>query len=157
MIQIECSDDRVVEILEVIKSLSRNAKIFSPEPVPSLPSDQEAFETRAWAIAKAIKPRPNQPMRSETLERVLCGGDTWFDQQGEFDPALRNATGALSKALRPFAPWTDSPLEILCERRRETIASGAEKGRYQGTRYVPTRLGQRVREILQEWGILRRR
>lgn len=157
VIQIECEKHRIVEVLEAVKPLSRNAKIFSLEPLPKLPSAQKEFEARALAIAHAIKPRPNQLMRLETLEFVLKGGDTWLDQNGEPDPALRNATGALSKALRPFAPWDDSPLEILCERRRVTIASGPYKGRYQGTRYVPTRLGGRVREILQELGILKRR
>jgi len=157
MIQVECDDAKVVEILEAIKSLSKSPKIFSAKPLPSLPSAQKEFEARALAIAKAIKPRPNQSMRLETLELVLDGGDTWFDQKGEPDPALRNATGALSKALRRFDPWSESPLEILCERRRETIAKGPFKGRYQGTRYVPTRLGHRVREILQEWGILKPR
>jgi hypothetical protein len=156
MIQIECGDDRLIEILEAIRTLSRNVKIFSPIEMPNLPSDQKEFDARALAIAQAIKPRPNQEMRLETLELVLGGGDTWFDQKGERDPALRNATGALSKALRRFAPYSDSPLEILCERRREIVPTGPYKGRYQGTRYVPTRLGRRVREILQEWGIMRR-
>lgn len=156
-IQIECEDEKIVEVLEAIKSLSRNPKIFSLMPRPKLPSAQKEFEARALAIAKAIKPRPNQAMRLETLEFVLNGHDTWFAQNGDPDPALRNGTGALSKALRPFDRWAESPLEILCERRRETVATGPYKGRYQGTRYVPTRLGVRVREILQEWGILKRR
>lgn len=157
IIQVECDEGKVVEILEAIKSLGKNPKIFSTAPLPKLPSAQKEFEARAQSIAKAIKPRPNQTMRLETLEFVLNGGDTWRDQKGESDPALRNATGALSKALRRFAPYSESPLEILCDRRRETIAKGPFKGRYQGTRYVPTMLGKRVREILQEWGILRRR
>jgi hypothetical protein len=104
VIQIECDADRVPEILEALKSRSRNPKIFSPQRVPELPSANREFEARARAIAKRIRPRPNQVMRQETLEFVLGGGNTWFDQRGEPDPALRNATGALSKALRPFAP-----------------------------------------------------
>lgn len=154
-IQLECENDRVLEILEAVKSLSRHPKIFSPLPFPKLPSAAREFEARAQAIAKTIRPRPNQPMRLETLEFVLNGRDTWFDQSGDPDPALRNATGALSKALRPFAPWSESPLEILCERRRQTIPDGPYKGRYQGTRYIPTKLGDRVREILEESGVLR--
>jgi hypothetical protein len=155
VLQVECDQERLTEVLEALQSLTRNPKIFLPGNLPDLPSAKREFEARALAIAKAIKPRPNQRMRQETLEFVLGGGDTRIDQQGEPDPALRNATGALSKALRRFAPWDESPLEILCERRRETVPSGPYKGRYQGTRYIPTRLGKRVREILQEWGILR--
>lgn len=155
MIQFECEAEQVPEVLEALKSRARNPRIFSPQKLPELPSAKREFEARAQAIAKRIKPRPNQAMRQETLEFLLSGGNTWLDQQGEPDPALRNATGALSKALRPFAPFEESPLEILCERRRETVPSGPYKGRYQGTRYVPTRLGKRVREILQESGILR--
>lgn len=156
IIQIECEDAKVVEVLEAIKSCSRNPRIFAPQPLPRLPSADREFEARAVAIAEAITPRPNQAMRLETLKLILNGGDTWFDQQGEPDPALRNATGALSKALRRFAPYEESPLDILCERRREMVPAGPYKGRYQGTRYVPTRLGKRVREILRERGILHR-
>ncbi len=155
VIQVECQEERLAEVLEALKSLARNPKLFVPRSLPVLPSVEREFEARAQAIAKAIRPRPNQAMRRETLEFVLGGGNTWLDQQGEPDPALRNATGALSKALRRFAPWEQSPLEILCDRRRETVPSGPYKGRYQGTRYVPTPLGKRVREILQEWGVVR--
>jgi hypothetical protein len=155
VIQVECEEERVTEILEAVKSLARNPRIFVPQRVPQLPSTKRAFEARAQQIAMAIRPRPNQPMRREILEFVLSGSDTWSDQGGEPEPALRNATGALSKALRPFAPWDESPLEILCDRHRETVPSGPYKGRYQGTRYIPTPLGRRVREILQEWGVLR--
>lgn|GEM_PF-6388050 len=155
IVQFECDESRVAEVLEALKTRGRNPRIFTPQRLPQLPSVRREFEARALAIAKAIKPRPNQAMRQETLEFVLGGGNTWLDQQGEPDPALRNATGALSKALRPFAPWEESPLDILCERRRETVPSGPYKGRYQGTRYVPTPLGKRVRQLLQEWGVLR--
>jgi hypothetical protein len=155
MIQVECDEERIPEVLEAVKSLTRNAKLFLPRRLPQLASVAREFEERAQAIAKAIRPRENQPMRRETLKFVLSGGDTWHGQQGEPDPALRNATGALSKALRRFAPWTDSPLEILCDRRRETFPSGPDKGRYQGTRYVPTPLGKRVHQILEEWGVLK--
>jgi hypothetical protein len=155
LIQFECDDVKVVDALEALKGIGRNAKLFSSNPLPNLPSTRKEFEARALAIAEAIKPRANQRMRLEALEIVLNGRDTWFDQSGEPDLALRNATGALSKALRRFAPWTDSPLEILCERRRMMVPDGPQKGRYQGTRYIPTRLGHRVREILRERGIMR--
>ena len=157
IIQIECEDAQVVEVLEAIKAHSRNPKIFAPIARPNLPSVEREFETRALAIANAIKPRPNQPMRLETLEFVLNSGDTWSHPMDTPDQALRNATGALSKALRRFAPFEESPLEILCERRREVVPSGPYKGRYQSTHYIPTKLGKRVREILEEKGVLKRR
>ncbi|TMJ20177.1 MAG: hypothetical protein E6G92_10615 [Alphaproteobacteria bacterium] len=157
IVQLECEDGKHIEILEAVKGLSRNAKVFQIEKVPDLPSAEREFEDRAQAIAKWIRPRSNQPMRLETLEFVLNGGNTWFDQNGESDPALRNATGALSKALRKFAPWQESPLEILCDRQRVMVSNGPFKGRYQGTRYSPTPLGRRVRDILTEWGVLRHR
>jgi hypothetical protein len=154
-IQIDCDESRLIDLLEAVKHLIRGAPhIFTAQPAPKLPSDQKDFEDRAQAIAKAIKPRPNQPMRLEALRIVLGGGDTWFDQKGEPDPAMRNATGALSKALRSFAPFEESPLEILCRRQREVVAKGLHKGKYQGTRYITTKLGDRVREILCEWGVL---
>ena len=157
ILQVECEEAKIVEVLEAIKTLTRNPKIYASVSVPKLPSNTQEFETRALAIVEAIKPRPNQPMRKEILEFVLNGNDTWMGQGGEPDPALRNATGALSKALRRFDPWSSSPLEILCERRREMVQAGPYKGRYQGTRYIPTKLGRRVRDILVERGVLRLR
>jgi hypothetical protein len=56
--------------------------------------------------------------------------------------------------LRKFAPYEESPLDILCERRRMVFSRGPAKGQYQGTRYIPTRMGNRVREILSEAGVL---
>ena len=157
VVQVECDDEKVVEVLEAVIGLSRNAKIFAIEKAPVSPSAKKEFEDRAIAIAKWIKPRANQPMRLETLELVLSGGDTWFDQNFEPDSALRNATGALSKALRKFAPWDESPLEILCDRQRVMVPEGPFRGRYQGTRYLLTPLGKRVRDILVESGVLKPR
>ncbi|WOF43182.1 hypothetical protein KNJ79_19000 [Sphingopyxis indica] len=155
MVQIDCVEHDLIDLLEAVKTLAHGApRVFTQQEVPKLPSAEKEFEDRAYAIAKAIKPRPSQPMRREALRMALCNGDTWFDQKGEPDPAMRNATGALSKALRPFAPWEESPLEILCRRQREVVAKGPYKGKYQGTRYLPTSLGKRVREILNEWGVI---
>lgn len=153
MIQFECRRDKELDILEALKPFSvQQLRLFSSLPKPPLPSDSKDFENKAQAIAKSIRPRPGQIMRRETLNTVLSGGDTFWDQDGKPDPALRNATGALSKALRKFAPFAESPLEILCERRREVFPSGSNKGEYKGTRYTVTRLGARVREILAAQG-----
>lgn len=154
MIQFECLDDRIVEALEAIKGIAvgQTTKIWTRLAIPNLPSDEKAFEERAQAIAGAIKPRPNQKMRLEALRYVFNESNTFWAQQGEPDPALRNATGALSKALRRFAPYYDSPMEIICERRREIHSGGPLKGTYQGIQYVLTKLGKRVRDILKEWG-----
>ena len=148
-------DDKLIDALEALKPFAVGTpKIFAPQPVTKLPSNVAEFEARAQAIARTIRPRANQPMRLDALKAVLTGHNTWFDQQGDPDPALRNATGALSKALRKFAPYDESPLEILCVRRRETVPTGPYKGRYQGTTYEVTKLGARVRDILKEMGIL---
>lgn len=154
MIQFECPEAKIADALDAIRLFAiGKPHLFTPLPLPASPKEAAEFEQRAQEIAKAIRPRVSQTVRLEALRLVLLGGDTFYDQQGEADPALRNATGALSKALRKFSIW-DSPLDLLCERRRETVPSGPYKGRYQGTRYIPTRLGKRVREILQEQKIL---
>ena len=154
LIQFECKDELVAEVIDAVTSMSiGKPKLFVSQPLPESPKKAVEFEELAQAIAKAVRPRANQSMRAETLRLVLRGGDTFFDQKGEPDPALRNATGALSKALRKFSMW-DSPLDLICERIREVFPKGPAKGQYQGTRYVPTRLGKRVREILEESGAI---
>jgi hypothetical protein len=155
MIQFECNRDQEIDILEVLKRFSvQSLKMYSSLPKPPLPSDSADFENRAQMIAKTIQPRPGQTMRRDALITVLRGSETFWDQSAEPDPALRNATGALSKALRKFAPFAESPLEILCDRRREVFSKGPMKGQYKGTRYVLTRLGNRVKEILIEKAII---
>lgn len=152
-VQFECDEQCVADAIDAVRRFIRGKpRIYEARALPDSPERAKEFEARAQAIAKAIKPREGQKMRRETLLLVLSGGDTWFDQGGDPDPALRNATGALSKALRQFEPYTPSPLDILAERQRETFEDGLYKGRYRGTRYRPTRLGQRVLEILRSWG-----
>lgn len=153
-IQFECPEAKVAEALDMIAAFAvGKPQLYAKLALPVSPAKEAGFEKLAQEIAKTIRPRASQTVRLEVLRLVLFGGDTFYDQKGEADPALRNATGALSKALRKFSIW-DSPLDLLCERRRETVPSGPYKGRYQGTRYIPTRLGKRVREILQEQKIL---
>lgn len=154
MIQFECKEGMIVQAIDALSPMMiGKPQIFAAQPIPPSPKKALEFEELAQRIAKAIAPRANQPMRAETLRLVLTGGDTFWDQKGESDPALRNATGALSKALRRFSMW-DSPLDLICTRVREVIPNGPFKGKYQGTRYVPTSLGKRVHEILKESGAI---
>jgi hypothetical protein len=149
IIQFQCKEGMIAEAIDAVSSMMiGKPQLFAAQPLPPSPKKLLEFEELAQRVAKAIKPRANQPMRAETLKLVLGGGDTFWNQKGEADPALRNATGALSKALRPFSMW-DSPLDLICSRVREVVAKGPFKGKYQGTRYVPTKLGKRVREILE--------
>jgi hypothetical protein len=153
-IQFECPDDKIIDAMEAIKGIAIGQKInlWAPLNIPTLPSNEKAFEERAQAIARKIKSRQSQKMRQEALRYVFNEENTFWAQHGDPDPALRNATGALSKALRSFAPYHESPLDIICERRREVFDKGPLKGTYQGTQYVLTKLGKRVREILKEIG-----
>lgn len=154
MIQFECADAKVADAIDAIGPFAIGKPLlFATQPLPASPKKDAEFEKLAQDVARAVRPRANQTVRLDALKLVLFGGDTFRNQQGEADPGLRNATGALSKALRKFSPW-DSPLDILCERRRETVPNGPFKGMYQGTRYIPTRLGKRVRAILHEQKIL---
>lgn len=154
MIQFECKDEMITEAIDALSSIMiGKPQIFAAQPLPTSPKKALEFEELAQRIAKAIMPRANQPMRAETLKLVLTGGNTFWEQKGESDPALRNATGALSKALRRFSTW-DSPLDLICTRVREVVPNGAYKGKYQGTRYVPTKLGKRVRQILEQSGAI---
>lgn len=154
MIQFECKDGMIREAIDALSPMMiGKPQIFVAQPLPSSPKKALEFEDFAQRVAKTVAPRANQPMRAETLRLVLGGGDTFWDQKGEPDPALRNATGALSKALRRFSMW-DSPLDLICTRAREVVPNGPYKGKYQGTRYIPTTLGKRVRQILEESGAI---
>ena len=152
MVQFECEETKLTDALDRLRELGvGRLTVYAAEALPASPMLAKQFETRAQAIAKAIQPRQGQDLRRETLQLVLSGSDTFFGQHGEPDPALRNATGALSKALRRFAPYDESPLDILVRRTREVWTDAPLKGQYRGTRYTPTNLGVRVREILLEW------
>lgn len=154
-VQFEISDEKLVDALDIIRPFSpANLRIFSEKPVPPSPMREAELQQLAHKIALAIAPRPEQQARRDALRLVLEGGDTFFSQEGEADPALRNATGAISKSLRRFDPYALSPLDLLCERRREVFSRGPAKGTYKGMRYIPTALGQRVLQKLKDLGKL---
>ena len=127
--------------------------LLASQSLPEEIIEAQEFEERAQKIAEAVRPNGNQPMRKEALEAVLLGHDTFWDQQGTPDPALRNAVGAFSKALKPFSIFT-SPLDLICTRVKHYDTTGPFKGKYLGTRYVRTALGTRVRDILKQKGVL---
>ncbi len=149
----EISDDKLVDALDALRPLSPGKlRVMEDRPVPPSPARELELEQLAAKIAKAIAPRPDQHARRDALRLVLGGGDTFNAGEGEADPALRNATGALSRALRRFDPFAESPIELLCERRREIFTKGEHKGTYKGMRYIPTRLGGIVHRILKQQG-----
>lgn len=153
MVQFEVQDDNLVEALDAIRCVSpTNLRVFAQKPIPPSPMREAELQQLSHKIAMAIAPRPDQHARRDALRLILGGGDTFSSQEGEADPALRNATGAISKSLRRFAPYTDSPLELLCERRREVFARGRDKGVYKGIRYIPNALGRRVFQKLKDLG-----
>lgn len=118
-------------------------------PVPHPVVDAE-FEALAEQIAGAIRPTAKQPMRKEALYMALFGGETLHDQHGESDPSLRNALGALSKALRPIFKFDASPIDNIAQRKKYF----GNEGHYLGTKYQPTKLGVRVRDILRAQGAI---
>jgi hypothetical protein len=122
--------------------------LYESKPLPQPPSAEDvALEALAKKVADAIRPTAKQPMRIEAIRAALGGWDTFHDQEGEVDPALRNALGALSKAMKQVFPNDSSPIERIATRKRFS-----DKGGYLGTRYHATPLGVRVRKILEADG-----
>ncbi len=148
MIQIRPANGAVDPILKAISSLVAEGQVELFElqelPKPTNEEDQE-LESTAQKIAKLIRPTARQPMRGEALKVALVGWDTFMDQKGEADPSLRNALGAVSKAMRPIFPYDSSPIDRLATRRKRFD----DHGGYLGTVYTPTKLGIRVKEILE--------
>lgn len=126
-------------------------KVLEEQPPPS-PSEasNSALKQLAKEVATLIAPKPSQAMRHDALRMALIGGDTFYDQEGEPDPAFRNALGALSKAMRPLFKLDSSPIDRIAVRKKHFDKDGI----YLGTRYHPTELGRAVREILSEQGHL---
>jgi hypothetical protein len=116
------------------------------------PDDEEdsALHQLALKVANVVRPKPNQSMRVEALRALLSGHyDTWWNQGGESDPALRNAIGAISKALKAVFDH-DHPVKRLAVPKKNYFPSGE----YKGTTYLVTPLGERVRHLLVAEGVL---
>lgn len=153
VIQIRPANNAVDQILRAITPFvtEDQVELFEPHKFASLTdADDEEFEQTAQKLAKLIRPTARQPMRSEALNAALFGFDTLHDQRGNDDPSLRNALGALSKAMRPMFPNDPSPIDRLATRRKYF----RDDGRYLGTIYTPTKLGVRVKEILEAMNAL---
>src|SRR6185295_13833355 len=109
------------------------------------------LDALAAKIVDAVRPTAKQPMRKDALGFALLGGDTFWDQQGEADPSMRNALGALSKAMRAVFPFDASPIDRIARRVKQFHKAD---GHYLGTKYFRTALGNRVYEILKAEKIL---
>jgi hypothetical protein len=125
-------------------SLSGNVKAYAEIPVK--PQSVDADELANKVVA-AVRPKSNQTMRKEALRKLLSGHDTWLDQQGEPDPALRNAMGAISKSLKSVFPAGDGMRRLAKPQK-----TWFDDGRYRGTSYAITPLGERVRNLLKAEG-----
>lgn len=123
-------------------------KIFQELQPAVAPDTGNALDALAGKVADAIRPNARQSMRQEALRAALGGWDTFWDQKGTPDPALRNAFGAISKAMRAVFPHDASPIDRIVVRRKRFENDGT----YLGTSYVQTQLGLRVRDILKAEG-----
>jgi hypothetical protein len=123
-------------------------KVFQELPPAAPQTGGNALDELATKIATAIRPNARQSMRQEALRAALGGWDTFWDQEGTPDPALRNAFGAISKAMRAVFPHDASPIDRIVIRRKRFDKDGA----YLGTSYHQTQLGLRVRDILKAEG-----
>lgn len=117
-----------------------------------LPQEEEMtseFEELAKKAADAVRPKPTQPIRKEILSKMLNGHDTFVNQGGDPDPALRNGVGAISKALKSVFPHDQAVRRLAIPKK-----TFFEDGTYKGTVYLLTPLGKRVREILTDEGAI---
>ena len=122
--------------------------LFEAVPTPE-DEDHSALHQLALKVVDVVRPKPNQSMRLEALRALLGGHDTWWKQGGESDPALRNAIGAVSKALKIMFDH-DHPVRRLAVPKKIYFPDGE----YKGTTYLITSLGQCVRGILESEGVL---
>jgi hypothetical protein len=122
--------------------------LFKAVPTPD-DEDNSALQQLALKVVNLVRPKPNQSMRVKALRALLGGHDTWWNQGGEPDPALRNAIGAISKALKGVFDH-DHPVKRLAVPRKNYFPGGE----YKGTTYLVTPLGERVRYLLVAEGVL---
>ena len=64
----------------------------------------------------------------DALRAALGNYDSCLDQEGESDHGMRVALAALSKALRPFAEYCDSPIDLIAFRELEYFEGGGYRG-----------------------------
>lgn len=145
MLLVEISDQSLKGALDALAPFvsPENIKLFDPVPLPAVQDDDE-LKQLAQSVVAAVRPKPSQPLRKEALRKLLGGHDTFSDQRGEPDPALRNAMGAISKALKSVF-FHDQAVHRLAVPRKTHFADGS----YRGTVYDLTPLGELVRELLK--------
>lgn len=122
--------------------------LFKAVPTPEN-KDDSALHQLAIKVVQMVRPKPNQSMRPKALNALLGGHDTFWNQHGEADPALRNAIGAVSKALKMMFDH-DHPVQRLAVPKKNYFPDGT----YKGTTYLITPLGKYVRQILESEGVL---
>ncbi|MBY5517840.1 hypothetical protein [Rhizobium leguminosarum] len=148
LLTIKFAPSSLAAVLKAIEAVvpSSQIEVYEPAPIPKAPTD-DGLDELAKKVVVAIRPKPTQPMRREALQKLARGHDTFFDQGGVPDAALRNAMGAISKALRSVFEH-DQAIRRLAIPRKTFMADKS----YQGTVYDVTPLGARVFELLKAEG-----
>lgn len=124
-------------------------KLFQAVTLAPEEEKTSEFEELAKKVVDAVRPKPTQPIRKEILSKMLNGHDTFLNQRGEADPALRNGVGAISKALKSVFLHDQAVRRIAVPKK-----TFFDNGIYKGTIYALTPLGKRVRELLVAEGAI---
>jgi len=155
LIQITAPDPAAASVLAAIAAIvpAENVRVYSEVP-PAPPAPPPGPDSKlVAAIADAVRPGPSHAMRRKALEAALGGYDSYWAGHGEADPAMRNALGWVSKALKAVFPNDASPISRLAQRRKH-YAAKAMGGGYLGVRYETTALGVAVRDRLTAEGAI---
>ena len=149
---VEISDENLKSALIGLSPLValKGIKLYGAVELPNVQNDADELTKIAQKIVEAVRPQPKQYLRKEALQKVLRGHDTFMDQRGESDPVLRNAVGAISKALKVVFPNEKGAVRRLAVPKKTFFADGS----YRGTEYVVTPLGDRVRDLLKAEGAI---
>jgi hypothetical protein len=141
----EIPDQSVKGVLDALAPFvaPESIKLFNPVPLPVVQNDDELTEL-AKAVVAAVRPKPTQPLRKEALQKLLSGHDTFSDQGGQPDPTLRNAMGAISKALKSVFVHSHAVRRLAVPKKKHFA-----DGTYRGTVYDLTPLGELVRDLLK--------
>ena len=127
----------------VVVATHESLKLFKSVALP-IDQGEDELTKLAQKVVEAVRPKPTQPLRKEALRKLLSGHDTFANQGGEADPALRNAMGAISKALKSVFAH-DHAMRRLAVPKKTHFPDGS----YRGTIYSITPLGARVRDLLK--------
>ncbi|ASJ62239.1 hypothetical protein KEM44_06345 (plasmid) [Sinorhizobium meliloti] len=146
LLTIKIAPSSLAAVLKAIAPLvpSHQIELYEPAPIPPM---DDGLDELAKKVVDAIRPKSTQPMRRDALRTLARGHDTFFHQRGEPDAALRNAMGAISKALRSVFGHDQAIRRLAIPRK-----TFWDDGSYQGTVYEVTPLGERVFELLKAEG-----